>query len=71
MCVCVCDMLVCSGTGELQRQAEVAGAPSAEDLTGSSQVQQPEEGNGGGQTLPHVGPRQVESRVFVQSFVCY
>lgn len=63
--------MLCSGSGELQRQTEVAGAPSAEDLTGSSQIQQPEEGNGVGQTLPHAGPRPVELRVFVQSFVCY
>lgn len=69
--VCVCDTSVCSGTGELQRQTEVAGAPSAEDLAGSSPIQQPEEGNGVGQTLPHAGPRQVEPRVFVQSFDCY
>lgn len=69
--MCARYMLVCSGSSELQCQTEVAGASSVEDLTGSNQIQQPEEGNGVGRTLPHAGPRPVEPRVFVQSFVCY
>lgn len=58
MCVCVF-----SGTCMLQRQAEVFGASSAEDLRRPGQVQQPEERARAGQTEPPAGARQVEPRV--------
>lgn len=51
----------------LQRQAEVFGASSAEDLRGPSQVQQTEERTGARQTQPHAGTRQVEPRVSVKT----
>lgn len=50
----------------LQRQAEAPGAPSAEDLRSPSQIQQPEERAGAGQTPPHAGARHVEPRVSVE-----
>jgi len=50
----------------LQRQAEVFGASSAEDLRGPSQIQQPEERAGAGQRQPHAGARKVEPRVSVK-----
>lgn len=56
--VCIC--LWFSGACVLQCQAEVFGAPSAEDLRGPSQIQQAEERAGAGQTQPHAGARQVE-----------
>ncbi|XP_016535003.1 kinesin-like protein KIF26B isoform X5 [Poecilia formosa] len=52
-----------TGPWMLQRQAEVFGASSAEDLRGPSQVQQTEERTGARQTQPHAGARQVEPRV--------
>ncbi|XP_017157515.1 kinesin-like protein KIF26B isoform X3 [Poecilia reticulata] len=52
-----------TGPWMLQRQAEVFGASSAEDLRGPSQVQQTEERTGVRQTQPHAGARQVEPRV--------
>ncbi|XP_014893921.1 kinesin-like protein KIF26B isoform X4 [Poecilia latipinna] len=52
-----------TGLWMLQRQAEVFGASSAEDLRGPSQVQQTEERTGARQTQPHAGARQVEPRV--------
>lgn len=64
MCVCLCFVcFVCSGM--FQRQAEVFGAPAAEDLRGPSKIHQPEERTGAGQTEPHAGARQVEPRVSV------
>lgn len=65
MCVYV---IVFSGARMLQCQAEVFGAPSAEDLRGPSQIQHPEERARAGQTQPHAGARQVEPRVSVQIF---
>lgn len=59
---------VFSGTCMLQCQAEVFGAPSAEDLRGPSQIQQPEERARAGQTQPHAGACQVEPRVSVNLF---
>lgn len=61
-------VFVFSGACVLQRQAEVFGAPSAEDLRGPSQIQQPEERAGAGQVQPHAGARQVEPRVSVKLF---
>ncbi|XP_056219211.1 kinesin-like protein KIF26B isoform X2 [Seriola aureovittata] len=52
-----------AGPCVLQCQAEVFGAPSAEDLRGPRQIQQPEEGAGAGQTQPHAGACPVEPRV--------
>ncbi|XP_047430228.1 kinesin-like protein KIF26B isoform X2 [Mugil cephalus] len=52
-----------AGASVLQCQAEVFGAPSAEDLRGQSPIQQPEERAGGRQARPHAGARQVEPRV--------
>lgn len=57
-----------SGVGMLQRQTEVFGAPSAEDLSGPGQIQQPEERARASQTQPHAGARQVEPRVSVKLF---
>lgn len=59
-------VLVLSGAHVLQRQAEVFGASSAEDLRGPSQIQQPEERAGARQAQPHAGARQVEPRVSVK-----
>lgn len=59
-------MFVFSGTHVLQRQAEVFGASSAEDLRGPSQIQQPKERAGAGQAQSHAGARQVEPRVSVK-----
>lgn len=56
-------VFVSSGASMLQCQAEVFGAPSAEDLRRPGQVQQPEERAGAGQTEPPAGARQVEPRV--------
>lgn len=56
-------VFVFSGACVLQCQAEVFGAPSAQDLRGPGQVQQPEERAGAGQTEPPAGARQVEPRV--------
>ncbi|XP_039981747.1 kinesin-like protein KIF26B [Xiphias gladius] len=52
-----------AGPCMLQCQAEIFGAPSAEDLSSPSQIQQPEERAGAGQTQPHAGACQVEPRV--------
>ncbi|XP_051264250.1 kinesin-like protein KIF26B isoform X2 [Dicentrarchus labrax] len=52
-----------AGACMLQCQAEVSGAPSAEDLRGPGQIQPPEERARAGQTQPHAGARQVEPRV--------
>ncbi|XP_061563122.1 kinesin-like protein KIF26B isoform X1 [Cololabis saira] len=52
-----------AGPRMLQRQAEVSGAPSAEDLRGAAPIQQPEERFGGGQAQPHAGRHQVEPRI--------
>lgn len=61
--LCVC---VLSGAQMLQCQAEVFGAPPAEDLRCARQIQQPEERAGAGQAQPHAGARQVEPRVSVE-----
>ncbi|XP_071334715.1 kinesin-like protein KIF26B isoform X2 [Trachinotus anak] len=53
-----------AGPCMLQCQAEVFGAPPAEDLRGPRQIQQLEERAGAGQTQPHAGARQVEPRVW-------
>lgn len=64
--------LLISGPWMLQRQAEVFGASSAEDLRGPSQVQQTVERTGARQTQAHAGARQVEPRVSVKkNRICF
>lgn len=56
-------VLLLTGDSLLQCQTQVPGAPSAEDQRGESQVQQPEERAGAGQTESHAGAREMEPRV--------
>ncbi|RVE55951.1 hypothetical protein OJAV_G00231410 [Oryzias javanicus] len=51
-----------AGSRMLQRQGEVFGASSAEDLRGPKEIQPPEERAGMGQTQSHAGVYQMEPR---------
>ncbi|XP_034435786.1 kinesin-like protein KIF26A isoform X2 [Hippoglossus hippoglossus] len=51
-----------TGPSVLQCQAHVFGAPSAEDVRGPSQIQQPEGRSGAGQTPPRAGACKMERR---------
>ena len=62
-------MYVFSGPSLHQCQAQVFGAPSAEDVRGPSQIQQPEGRTGAGQTPPHAGACKMERRLSVKLFV--
>lgn len=50
----------------LQRQTEVFGTSSAEDLRAPKEIQPPEERAGTGQMQSHAGGYQMEPRVSVQ-----